>query len=135
MKTVQYLFAIICFMALPFIAYGQSSNFAAPKSADTLTNPYKVNKPFLKTGSSLFKTDCASCHGESGKGNGPASMAFNPRPANLTAKYVQDEKAGALYWKIYHGKGSMPAWGKSLKRKEIWAIVSYIKTDLSKHHK
>jgi mono/diheme cytochrome c family protein len=28
----------------------------------------------------IFKTRCAVCHGQDGRGNGPASVALNPKP-------------------------------------------------------
>jgi cytochrome c553 len=31
-----------------------------------------------------FKNRCATCHGEEGKGNGPAAGALNPKPRNYT---------------------------------------------------
>ena len=36
------------------------------------------------TGAATFRLYCAVCHGEKGKGNGPASSALHPRPSNLT---------------------------------------------------
>src|SRR5437868_6103555 len=36
------------------------------------------------TGESLYRRLCASCHGVSGRGDGPAGAALCPRPANLT---------------------------------------------------
>lgn len=32
----------------------------------------------------VFKTRCVMCHGESGKGDGPASAALNPKPRNYS---------------------------------------------------
>ena len=32
----------------------------------------------------MFKTRCATCHGESGKGDGPAAAALTPKPRNYT---------------------------------------------------
>jgi mono/diheme cytochrome c family protein len=32
----------------------------------------------------IFKARCVMCHGESGKGDGPASAALNPKPRNYT---------------------------------------------------
>jgi len=32
----------------------------------------------------MFKTVCATCHGESGLGNGPGAAALNPKPRNYT---------------------------------------------------
>ena len=62
-------------------------------------------------GANVFKTYCVSCHGEEGKGDGPASQALDPRPANL----VEVNKIAAddfLYWRINTGVlgTSMPAW-------------------------
>jgi mono/diheme cytochrome c family protein len=35
-------------------------------------------------GKDLFLKRCASCHGEEGKGNGPAAVALKNPPADLT---------------------------------------------------
>lgn len=44
----------------------------------------------------LFKTRCVMCHGESGKGDGPASAALTPKPRDYTdtvwQKSVTDEQ-------------------------------------------
>jgi hypothetical protein len=43
-----------------------------------------------------FKVLCATCHGESGKGDGPGAVALNPKPRNYTdanwQKTVTDEE-------------------------------------------
>lgn len=39
-----------------------------------------------KKGEELFKSTCASCHGEDGKGKGVASIGLNPPPRNFTNK-------------------------------------------------
>ena len=135
MKTVKVFLVLIGIIAIPFIAFGQSSTWVAPKSADTLSSPYKFDSNFIKMGEKEFKTNCVACHGSKGKGNGPAAIALNPRPSNLTSDKVQDQSAGALFWKIEHGNGAMPIWGKSLNDKQIWALVSYIKSDFSKKKK
>ena len=35
-------------------------------------------------GKMLFETNCASCHGTSGKGDGPVGAALQPPPRNFT---------------------------------------------------
>lgn len=37
-------------------------------------------------GQQLYVQNCASCHGAGGKGDGPASAALNPKPADHTNK-------------------------------------------------
>jgi cytochrome c5 len=76
----------------------------------------------------LYETNCAPCHGESGKGNGPAAPAFNPRPADLTDQVVQRRPAEDLVSVIMTGKGGMPAFGATLSREEIDDVVAYIRT-------
>jgi mono/diheme cytochrome c family protein len=36
-------------------------------------------------GKELFQTNCASCHGPQGRGDGPAAAALNPKPRNFTS--------------------------------------------------
>jgi len=46
----------------------------------SVASPEQVEK-----GKTLFQTSCASCHGESGQGNGPGGAALNPPPRNFTS--------------------------------------------------
>ena len=45
-------------------------------------------------GALLFKTYCSTCHGESGKGDGVAAAALNPKPRDFTAPDLW-KRAGA----------------------------------------
>ena len=72
-------------------------------------------------------TNCVPCHGETFKGNGPAAIALNPKPADWTSPRVQDQGDGELFWKISTGRGAMPSW-KHLPERERWAVLRFIKT-------
>lgn len=37
----------------------------------------------LARGGEVYRTTCASCHGETGAGDGPAGLVLNPRPRNF----------------------------------------------------
>ena len=39
--------------------------------------------PSLARGAELYRRECASCHGELGRGDGPAGKGLDPAPANL----------------------------------------------------
>jgi mono/diheme cytochrome c family protein len=73
----------------------------------------------------MFNTYCATCHGISGKGDGPAAVALKKAPADLTkisarsggkfpeiqvARYIRgaDEVPA-------HGSRDMPVWGNLFK--------------------
>jgi mono/diheme cytochrome c family protein len=73
------------------------------------------------SGKQMFKTYCASCHGESAKGDGPAAAALKTPPADLTAlaknnggKFPADRIASILRGQATvtaHGNRDMPVWG------------------------
>ena len=71
---------------------------------------------------------CATCHGASGKGDGPGAAALNPKPADWTSAAIQSESDGCLFWKISTGRGAMPAWGALIPEKERWELVQYVRT-------
>lgn len=78
-------------------------------------------------GKKLADTNCASCHGNSGKGDGPAAAALNPKPADWTSAKVQGESDGEIFWKISNGRGPMPPW-KHLSEKDRWDLVAHIRS-------
>ena len=55
-----------------------SGSAAADGSAATVT------PEILERGRTLYKTHCAACHGEGGKGDGPAASAMKPPPRDHT---------------------------------------------------
>jgi mono/diheme cytochrome c family protein len=74
------------------------------------------------------ETNCVTCHGASGKGDGPAAAAVPPpKPADWTSAKVQAESDAVLFCKISDGRGAMPPW-KHLSEKDRWEIVNYIRT-------
>jgi mono/diheme cytochrome c family protein len=75
----------------------------------------------------VARANCVPCHGEAFKGNGPAAIALNPKPADWTSPRVQDHSDGELVWKISTGRGAMPSW-KQLPERERWALVRFIRT-------
>src|SRR5881396_3222594 len=47
----------------------------------------KPTPELLAKGKTVFQINCASCHGSTGHGDGPASVALNPKPRNFTEGY------------------------------------------------
>lgn len=80
-------------------------------------------------GKVVFDTNCASCHGATGVGDGAAGAALDPKPANLVvfAPQVGDDY---LFWRVSAGKEgtSMVAWSPVLTEEQIWQAVAYIRT-------
>jgi mono/diheme cytochrome c family protein len=108
------------------VAQAQSP-WVAPESEKAKKNPTPNDKKTVEQGEKVAKVNCVSCHGGKGKGDGPAAVALNPKPADWTSKRVQDMSDGEIFWKMTTGRGAMPAW-RHLPEKDRWAIVRYIRT-------
>jgi mono/diheme cytochrome c family protein len=104
----------------------EKNHWSAPAKEAGRKNPVAADKASLERGGKLFKTYCASCHGEKGKGDGTAGTGITPKPSDLTrmAKYHKD---GDLAWKIAIGRGPMPGWKSTLTENQIWDLVNFIK--------
>jgi mono/diheme cytochrome c family protein len=96
----------------------------APAEAKNTKNPVKGTGNAKKN----VEINCVSCHGASGKGDGPAAAALPPpKPADWTSPKVQSQTDGELFWKVSNGRGAMPPW-KHLPEKDRWEIVNYLRT-------
>jgi mono/diheme cytochrome c family protein len=104
------------------VAVWAQGEWKAPPEAKSMKNPEKA----ADLGKKAVETNCVSCHGPKGKGDGPAASALNPKPANWTSDQVKKESDGELFWKITNGRGAMPPW-KHLPEKDRWQIVNYIR--------
>jgi mono/diheme cytochrome c family protein len=101
--------------------------WVAPAAEKAKKNPLPGDKTIIEQGEKVAKTNCVPCHGPKGKGDGVASAALNPKPADWTSSRVQGESDGELFWKISNGRGPMPPW-KHLTEKERWAVIRYIRS-------
>jgi mono/diheme cytochrome c family protein len=109
-RNLKILAALIATL-FPALARGQAAQSNRPPGKRASTEP----------GKALFSEYCASCHGVSGKGDGPAASALKIPPADLTAlakrnkgqypslRVMQAIKAGPAV--PAHGSEIMPVWG------------------------
>jgi mono/diheme cytochrome c family protein len=92
-----------------------------------LTNPLGADA--ANAGAQVFHTNCETCHGPQGHGDGPAGQALDPRPRNLA---LLQTTAGDdfLFWRIREGKPgtSMVAWQGILTDEQIWQVITFIRT-------
>jgi mono/diheme cytochrome c family protein len=87
-----------------------------------------------EAGKQTYAVFCVSCHGNTGKGDGPAGAALPVKPSDLTdGKDVNAESDEFLFTIIKQGGASvgksalMTPWGGQLTDQEIWNLVSYIR--------
>lgn len=83
----------------------------------------------LAKGKSIYQDQCATCHGESGKGDGPGGQALNPKPRNFTAAdgWINGPQPSAVYATLMNGLNAMPQF-PTLSIEERWAVSHYVRT-------
>jgi len=102
--------------------------WTAPAGAAAKKNPFTGDPAAIARGRTLYQAVCVACHGQSGKGDGPAGLALNVHPGNLTSATARNQSDGALLWKISNGRAPMPGFAAAYGDDKIWEIVSYIRT-------
>jgi putative copper resistance protein D len=107
-------------MALPPLATD-----AYPTTYQRPAVPYHASS--IAAGALAYREHCASCHGPSGAGNGPAGAALSPPPSDLRAHHAALHTAGDLFWWITHGRRQMPAFGERLDVDQRWDLVNFIR--------
>ena len=116
-----------------------------PVSAQTGASPDGSRE----SGKSVFTTYCASCHGESGRGDGAVAIFLRTRPADLTQIATRNKGTfpAALVYELIdgrrvvkpHGESQMPVWGDAFAKSatgsdepavkaKIDALVAYLES-------
>jgi len=130
--AVANAFALFSLLVFAFPALGQQADrkpWVAPARYARKKNRVAADAASLARGKLLYLQNCLSCHGLSGRGDGPAASGLDVHPGNLTdTKRMSGQKDGELFFKIRTGRRPMPSFRKTLKRKQIWDVVNYVRT-------
>jgi mono/diheme cytochrome c family protein len=87
----------------------------------------------MEQGKALYKTHCASCHGESGKGDGPAAGVLKPPPRDHTDSAYMNTLTDADIFRVIKmggaikGKPLMPS-HPQFKDPELNALVAFVRS-------
>jgi len=78
----------------------------------------------------LYQASCASCHGETGQGDGPNSAGLSSQPLDFTDQEAMAQKTGAdFYQSISQGiPPEMPGFTGQLSDAQIWSLSDYIRS-------
>ena len=80
-------------------------------------------------------THCYTCHGVTGRGDGPAASRLQPKPRNLTDDAHMSRQTDQDLYNVISGGSSgmhrfsgMPDWKTMLYSERIWDLVAYLRT-------
>jgi mono/diheme cytochrome c family protein len=89
------------------------------------------NDSVLARGKEVFRTTCASCHGETGLGDGPAGLVLNPRPRNfhVATGWTNGARISDIYRTLQDGivKNGMASYGY-LPPSDRFALIHLIRS-------
>ncbi len=125
------------FYAKELLAADTNMRVTLPLKKGSITPPVDVAKLSIPTpellakGKDIYNTTCASCHGETGAGNGPAGAALNPPPRNFVnpQPWKNGPKISQMYVTLQEG---IPNTGmasfSTIPPEDRFAVIQYVHT-------
>lgn len=104
------------FSACTHLKYGFAKNPLAPTSES------------FAQGKALYAQHCASCHGDSGLGDGTAGKDLPAVPTNLVVAQ-RDWSDGVFHIRmIARAKNGMPSFRETLSEEERWSVIHFVRS-------
>jgi len=112
------------------LAEAISNRLAAAVGGAAVLVPEPTRPPSLARGAVVYRQQCAACHGEKGRGDGPkAKNLTGPPPTNLAdPKLMSGVSTVDMYRKILLGVAgtAMPQFEEALPDSDRWAVTAYV---------
>lgn len=102
-------------------------------------NPIPATRESVEIGNAVYTVNCVVCHGQAGRGDGPAAKTLSEEPFNFTDKNAMARVTdGDLFLLMSEGVSEegaeegapliMPAWKDVLTEEQRWHIVNFLRT-------
>ena len=106
------------------------------KAAKDWKNPMKPTPENIAKGKEIFtgKGTCFTCHGNEGRGDGPAGAALDPTPRNFHNPKLSAKSEGEFMWVIKNGSTGtgMISYAPAIITEEEAALVILYEKSLEK---
>lgn len=100
-----------------------------------LATPAAAAQGDAKAGRTLYNAWCVSCHGLTGKGDGPVAVGLPVKPGNHADGARMNGLSDAYLFAIIKQGGQavqrsqmMPPWGTQLTDQQIRDVVAYVRS-------
>jgi putative copper resistance protein D len=93
-----------------------------------LRSPVAYTTASIARGGPLYALHCAICHGELGRGDGPAAASLPMPPADLT-EHLFHHREGDLLWWLEHGISGtpMPGFAGRIDEDKLWDVLNFLR--------
>jgi len=131
-KFRKFLFAALLLLICVSIVHWlneQNKPWIVPEEYKTLKNPIFPSESNWNSARQTYRDECAQCHGEHGKGDGPEARTHAPLPADLTdAKRMATVTDGEIFYQITEGRRPMPSFKRRLTQDQRWQLVLLVRS-------
>ena len=104
------------------------SRLAYPGTIDsmaTIQNPVPADARSLHNGRMYFQINCAVCHGDLGKADGPVTKKGLYVPP-LVGASAEGRTDGYIWGMMRNGRGGMPSYNR-IEEMDRWDVVNYVR--------
>ncbi|PIR23253.1 MAG: hypothetical protein COV44_03875 [Deltaproteobacteria bacterium CG11_big_fil_rev_8_21_14_0_20_45_16] len=122
----------IFYCAVDLLGRRADSHVVGPILKESASTGPQTEKPWLSSpeivahGKSVYeKQACGTCHGDSGKGDGPAGMALGARNFTVESGWKNGRKPSQVFMTLTKGLGSMPQFD-TIPAGDRWAVTHYV---------
>ncbi len=130
-RTVWFASAVAA-LSLSLVTFAAAAQQHKHPDAAKMKNPVAASPASIAAGKKLYDSQCASCHGTTGKGDGKAGALLKPTPSDLTdADWKHGQTDGEVFTVIRDGspeKTGMRAYGSRIPANDIWNLVNYVRS-------
>jgi len=100
-----------------------------PMDIQALRNPFPPDTASLSQGRAIYEQQCVTCHGPSGRGDGPLAASLRPRPADFRVHMAAGHTDGELFTWLSKGVPgtAMPPFEAQIPESDRWHVINYIR--------
>ncbi len=128
-RQAALVVAGVVILACGGYVYAAEQRNGVPLDVVNVRDPVPPDEHSLAIGRDVYTTNCETCHGETGRGDGPSGLRLVPRPADLHIHMAPGVHTdGELYYWVSYGVAgtAMPAWKEhGLTDEQIWSVINY----------
>jgi len=129
MKKILFGLAIIAAVTFTQTTNAQAKpkgkEWKVPAADAAKKSPTKAD---ATAGKDLWSSNCKSCHGIKGLGDGTKAEKIDISCGDFSSKEFQSLSDGEIFYKTTVGRKPMPSFKEKLSDSERWQLVAFIRT-------